>query len=54
MQDDDIFIGGLTVADFFALPEQEQDRLWREAHAEVERAQDQPERSVKPDALPAR
>jgi hypothetical protein len=54
MQDDDPFIGSLTVADFFALPEREQDRLWREAHAEVEGMQDQPEQPVQPDALPAR
>ena len=32
LQDNDIFLEGLTVAEFFALPEAEQDRLWREMH----------------------
>lgn len=54
MRDDDRFLGGLTVAEFFALPEVEQARIWNEAHAEVERELGNCEQPVRPDALPAR
>lgn len=54
MRDDDPFVGGLTVAEFFALPEEEQARIWNEAHAEAERQLSSHEQSVHPDALPAR
>jgi hypothetical protein len=54
MQDDDLFLGGLTVGEFFALPEAEQDRIWEEAHIEVERQLENQEQPVRPDALPAR
>jgi len=40
MQDDDLFLGGLTVGEFFALPEAEQDRIWEEAHGASERQPD--------------
>ena len=32
MQDNDTFAGGLTVGEFFTLPEPEQDRIWHKAH----------------------
>ena len=54
MQDDDLFLGGLTVGEFFALPEAEQDRIWQEAHIEVECQLENQEQPVRPDALPAR
>lgn len=54
MQDDDIFLNGLTVAEFFALPEAEQDRLWHEAHAASERELTHQERMGELDALLAR
>jgi hypothetical protein len=37
MQDDDPFVGGLTVAEFFALPEDQQVHIWDQAHDEAER-----------------
>lgn len=54
MQDDDPFVGGLTVAEFFALPEVDQDRIWSEAHLEAEDRIGDQEQDVQPDALPAR
>ena len=54
MRDDDPFVGGLTVAEFFALPEEEQARIWNEAHAEAERRLSGHEQPVHPNALPAR
>jgi hypothetical protein len=54
MQENDIFLGGLTVAQFFALPEPEQARLWQEAHQAVEQELGRYEHPVRPDALPAR
>ena len=53
MQDDDMFIAGLTVAEYFALPDSEQARLWEEEHLEVERELGYEEIEVQPDALPA-
>jgi hypothetical protein len=54
MQDDDPFVGELTVAEFFALPEVDQDRIWSEAHLEAEDRMGDQEQDVQPDALPAR
>jgi hypothetical protein len=54
LQDNTPFLAGLTVAEFFALPEAEQDRIWAEAHQEVERQLNHREQQVEPDALPAR
>jgi len=54
LQDDDLFLGGLTVTEFFALPEAEQTRIWDQAHAEAERELGIYEQSVQSDALPAR
>ena len=54
MQDRDPFLGGLTVAAFFALPEVEQDRVWSQAHAEAEREIGAYEQLVREDVLPAR
>jgi len=54
MQDDDPFLGGLTVAEFFALPEPKQARIWDEVHAEAERELGNREQPVRPNALPAR
>jgi hypothetical protein len=54
MQDDDPFIGGLTVKEFFALSEEEQDRIWNEAYIEAERKLESKEQPVQSDALPAR
>jgi len=53
MRDEDAFIGGLSVREFFALPEKEQARLWDEAHARAEAELGARERPVRPDALPA-
>lgn len=54
MQDDDPFVGGFTVAEFFALSEKEQARIWNDAHANAERELGLREAPVRPDALPAR
>ena len=54
MQDHDPFLSGLTVAQFFALPEGDQDRIWEQAHAEAEHALAGHEQDVRRDALPAR
>ena len=49
--DDASFLAGLTAAEFFAKPEMEQDRLWRQAHTEAMRALQDEEHTVNPDAL---
>jgi hypothetical protein len=54
LQDDDIFLGEMTVAEFFNLPEAEQDRLWQEAHQSAEHELDNDEHPVRSNALPAR
>jgi len=54
MQDNDPFLGELTVAEFFALPEEEQARLWNQAHTEAEHDLGSHEQPVRSDALPAR
>ena len=53
MTDADPFVGGLSVGEFFALPESEQARLWSQAHAEAEPKIEPRERLVRPNALPA-
>jgi hypothetical protein len=54
MRDDDPFLGGLTVAEFFALPKDQQVRIWDQAHDETERELEGYEQPVQSDALPAR
>ena len=53
MQEDDAFLGDMTVQAYFALPEAEREHIWDELYATaIETAQ---EREVKPDAVvPAR
>jgi hypothetical protein len=49
MQDEDMFLENKTVAEYFALPEEERERIWAEIYtAAIESA---PEREVKPDAV---
>ena len=44
----DPFLGGLTIRDYFALPDEERERIWNEEHAmEIE---DFEEHDVKPNA----
>lgn len=53
MQDDDPFLGGLTVDEYFALSDEERERIWAELH--FMEIGDFEERDVKPDArIPAR
>ena len=52
--ENDIFLDNLTVAEFFALPETEQERLWQEAHLIAEQEMNNHEQPVRPDALPTR
>jgi hypothetical protein len=48
MQAEDAFLGDRTVADYFALPEAERERLWADLYtAAIESA---PEHEVEPDA----
>lgn len=54
MRDDDSFLGGLTVAQFFTLPEVEQAHVWNQAHFEARRELGNYEQPVRADALPAR
>lgn len=54
MLDTDPFIAGLSVGEFFALPEAEQAQLWDQAHMEAEREIKPLERPVRPHALPTR
>jgi hypothetical protein len=53
LQADDIFVGDLTVAEFFTLPEEEQDRVWQDAHRQFETYTLDDERPVRADALPS-
>jgi hypothetical protein len=53
MTDADPFVGGLSVGEFFTLPEAEQIRIWSQAHADAEEKITPRERSVHPHALPA-
>lgn len=54
MTDADPFVGGLSVGEFFALPENEQARLWSRAHAQAENEIEPRERPVHSSAMPAR
>jgi len=54
LREDDTFVGGLTVAEFFGLPEREQKRIWDQAHVDAAAEQVIGERQVREDALPAR
>jgi hypothetical protein len=54
MTDADPFVAGLSVGEFFALSEDEQARLWNQAHVEAEPKIKPRERPVRPHALPAR
>lgn len=51
LREDDTFVGGLTVAEFFGLPERDQKRIWDQAHENAEQVVG--ERQVREDALPA-
>jgi hypothetical protein len=52
-RDDDPFLGGMTVGEYFALPDQERERIWGELY--VEAIESAPEREVNPNAVvPAR
>ena len=53
LKKDDLFIAGLTVAEFFALSEDEQDKLWQEAHQQYERYSVDEEQPVRADAIPS-
>lgn len=53
LRDDDPFVGELTVAEFFALPEGEQAQVWNQAHADIERELENYEQPVLSNALPA-
>lgn len=48
LQPDDPFLGGLTVEEYFALPEERRERVWDQAH--VMEIEDFEERDVRPDA----
>lgn len=54
LHDSDPFLGGLTVAEFFAAPEAEQARIWDTAHREALQTLGDYEHPVRPDAVPAR
>ena len=49
-----LFLGGLTLNEYFALPEDEQDRIWDEAEASVFDWDELEEVEVSPDVLLAR
>jgi len=49
MRDDDLFLGGMTVGEYFALPDQERERIWDELYTEA--IESAPERGVKADAV---
>ncbi|MDH7487055.1 MAG: hypothetical protein QHJ81_12360 [Anaerolineae bacterium] len=48
LAEDDLFLGGLTVKEYFALPDEERERIWNEEH--VMGIEDFEEYDVKPDA----
>ncbi len=54
MQDEDPFIGGLTVAAFFALSDSEQAHVWDQAYAEAERESVNYAHFIREDALSSR
>ncbi|MBS1253346.1 MAG: hypothetical protein MAG451_02395 [Anaerolineales bacterium] len=51
---DDPFVAGLTVGEFFALPEKEQARIWSDVHKETEQRLNNGEHPVQADAVPPR
>jgi len=53
--DEDLFIGGLTVGEYLALSDEEQERLWNELYAKASAELDEEnyEHPVKPDVLVA-
>lgn len=54
MREEDPFVAGLTVGEFFALSEAEQDHIWATAHQEAERQAGDREYSVQTNAVSAR
>lgn len=54
LEDDEPFLADLTFPQFFALPEEEQARIWNKAYAEAEREIGIVEYPARPDALSAR
>lgn len=53
MRDEDLFLGGMTAGEYFALPDEERERIWDELYAAA--IESAPEREVKQDAIvPAR
>ncbi|HOU14193.1 MAG TPA: hypothetical protein PKZ84_13865 [Anaerolineae bacterium] len=54
LRDSDPFLGGLTVAEFFAAPEAEQARIWDTAHTESLQTLNDYEHPIRPDAVSAR
>lgn len=53
LAEDDPFLGGLTVREYFTLPDEERERIWDRAHAKG--IEDFEEHDVKPNAyVPAR
>jgi len=54
LQDDSPFLSGLTAAEFFTLPESEQDRIWAEAHREAERQLKNQQKQARLETLPTR
>ena len=54
LRDNDLYLGGLTVAEFFAAPEAEQARIWDAAHTEAFKALGDYEHPVHPTAVPTR
>jgi hypothetical protein len=53
LRSEDLFISGLTAAEFFALPEEEQDRIWNELHWRAEQELTVQEHAIQIDAVPA-
>ena len=53
-RDSEPFLGGLTVAEFFAAPEAEQARIWDAAHTEAQETLSDYEHPTRADAVPAR
>jgi len=53
LPDNAIFVQGLTFAKFFALPENEQSKLWNAAHVDMEKNLGDRQKEIELDALPA-
>ncbi len=54
MTDDDVFIGGLSVGQFFALPDEQQLQFWNQAHVQAERDLKPRERDLNSKTHPTR